>query len=95
MEEKRTPMRRCVACMQSFPQEELVRLTFKDGILRKDGERRCEGRGFYLCKNQSCLDKAIKRKVFNRILKTELDATMIKEVIGEIADTEVVNGKKN
>lgn len=95
MEKKRTPFRRCVACMQSFPQDELVRLTFRDGILKRDGERRNEGRGFYLCKNEACLEKVIKRKVFNRILKTELDATMIKEVIDEIVDTEVVNEKKN
>ena len=95
MEEKRTPMRRCISCMQSFPKAELLRFTVKDGVIIADGERENDGRGFYICKKQACLDKAVRKKVFNRVLRIQLDQNMVEEVIGNIADTEVIDGKEN
>lgn len=91
MEGRRTPMRRCISCMQSYPQGELVRLTVRDLVIVRDEGSKNDGRGYYICRKQECLDRAVKKKVFNRILKTNLDVKMIEDVISSIADTEVVN----
>ena len=76
-------MRRCIACRESKPQDELIRFTFdgSDVIADKDGKR--DGRGFYLCYSADCLETAIKRKAFNRACKRNIDAEQIRTVVEE------------
>ncbi|HEX7022297.1 MAG TPA: YlxR family protein [Trueperaceae bacterium] len=61
---RHVPMRRCVACRQSRPQAELVRLC-RDaaGDWQLDPERRAPGRGAWLCRDKpACQEsKALKR----------------------------------
>lgn len=45
------PMRRCIACMQSKPKSELIKLN--------PGE---PGKGKYICNNEKCVALAIKKK---------------------------------
>ncbi len=45
------PMRRCIACMQSKPKSDLVKIN--------PGER---GKGKYICKSEECVALAIKKK---------------------------------
>ena len=80
------PQRRCIGCMVSQNQNQLIRMTYDGTHIAIDREGRASGRGFYLCKNVECLDKAIKRKSFNRIIKgpaNEEDLMTIKNLIGE------------
>ena len=77
------PMRRCIACRESKPQDELMRFTFHDGVLRADGERPADGRGIYLCRDQDCIDTAIKRRAFSRALRRNVDAEEVSRVIDE------------
>ena len=79
----KTPMRRCVACRESKPQEELVRFTFHDGHLIPDITGKAEGRGYYLCRETACIDTAVKRKAFNRACRYDLDTDEVKRVIEE------------
>ena len=37
----------------------------------------------YLCKNDDCINTAIKRKAFNRACRTDLDTDEVKRVIEE------------
>jgi len=77
------PMRRCIACRESKPQDELMRFTVQNGGLRADGAIPAEGRGFYLCRDRDCIDAAIKRKAFNRALRRSVDADEVARVIDE------------
>lgn len=79
----KTPMRRCVACRESKPQEELIRFTFSGGKLLPDKDGKADGRGYYLCKDRACADTAIKRKAFNRVLRRDLNADEVRSVIEE------------
>ena len=76
-------MRRCIACRESKPQDELMRFTFRDGVLNADGQVPADGRGFYLCRDRECVDNAIRRKAFNRALRRNVDAKEISDVIEE------------
>ncbi|MDO5441585.1 MAG: YlxR family protein [Bacillota bacterium] len=49
------PRRRCIACMQSKPKDELLRFSIQGS-----------GRGKYICNNQACIELAIKKKRINR-----------------------------
>ena len=80
------PMRRCIACRESKPQDELMRFTVRNGELRADGARPADGRGFYLCRDSACIDAAIKRKAFNRALRRSVDADEVARVIDEASN---------
>jgi predicted RNA-binding protein YlxR (DUF448 family) len=42
---------------------------------------RNEGRGLYLCRDQKCIDRAIKRKAFNRVLRVQADMESVTRAI--------------
>lgn len=81
--------------MTSYPKDELIRLTVKDGIIIRDGDKAADGRGYYICPRKVCLEKVIRKKVFNRILRRNMNLNQIEEVIGNIVDTEVIDGKED
>ncbi len=80
------PMRRCIACRESRPQDELIRFTFDGKEVKADIGSRNDGRGFYLCRNEECLETAIKRKAFNRACRQNIDTEEIRKVIGQALD---------
>lgn len=77
------PMRRCIACRESKPQDELIRFTFDGKRVTADEGRPADGRGFYLCRSEECANTAIKRKAFNRACRTNINEEDIREVIGK------------
>ena len=77
------PMRRCIACRESKPQDELIRFTFDGESVIADEGARADGRGFYLCRDEACAETAIKRKAFNRACRQNIDEKEIREVIGK------------
>lgn len=77
------PMRRCIGCRQSLPQDTLMRFTLRDGEIVADRDQRNDGRGFYLCRDRKCLEKAIKNKAFNRMLRSAVDTEKIMRVTEE------------
>ena len=81
------PMRRCIACRESKPQDELIRFVVNGQDPVVDLSGRAEGRGFYLCRSEECARTAIKRKAFNRVCKRNLDEKEISSLIGQIPDS--------
>lgn len=78
---KKKPKRRCIGCMTSYPQEDLIRFTWDGEKIVADTSMRNEGRGFYLCRNRECLESAIRKKAFNRVCKKNIDAELIRKVV--------------
>ena len=78
------PMRRCIGCRTSYPQNELLRFTLegKEIIPDEHGVRR-EGRGWYLCRNSECMEAAFRNRAFNRIAGRAVDNDYIRRVIEE------------
>jgi predicted RNA-binding protein YlxR (DUF448 family) len=78
--ERRQPERQCVGCGRRGPQTELLRLqldtrSFPQRVVVA-GEREHHGRGAYLCRRRSCLDRALQRKAFHRAFR----ATVVADV---------------
>ncbi|MDD5823822.1 MAG: YlxR family protein [Firmicutes bacterium] len=81
---QRTPMRKCVSCMMSYPQNQLIRLTRKGDEIIIDHNGRSEGRGMYMCRNAECIDNMIKRKAFNRACRCNLNQEMLAALHDEL-----------
>lgn len=60
---KPPPMRTCIACRESKPKRELLRIVrTPDGHVLLDATGKKAGRGAYLCAKLSCWENALKRK---------------------------------
>ena len=57
--ERKLPMRRCTGCGEHFPKNTLIRiLRTPEGEVILDTTGKRSGRGAYICKSVSCLNKA-------------------------------------
>ena len=86
---KKIPMRLCIGCGEMKTKSELMRVlkTNEDTFLL-DVTGKKNGRGAYLCKNQSCLDKAIKTKGLERSFKMSIPQEVYTSIIEEFKDIE-------
>lgn len=74
------PMRRCIGCMVSKPQRELIRIAYHAGRLSVDESGKAPGRGVYLCRCEACIAMAEKKNGLQRALRTGFT----KEETGEV-----------
>lgn len=84
-------MRTCVACRETRPKRELVRVVLipERGIVI-DETGKLNGRGAYLCPRQSCWEQAIKRGVLSHALKTRLspeDIAMLEAYAASLSES--------
>jgi predicted RNA-binding protein YlxR (DUF448 family) len=65
------PIRMCIGCRKKRKKEEMIRMAQSpQGMVSLDQKAAHRGRGFYLCPDLLCLDKAIKRNKRLRFLET-------------------------
>ena len=81
---KQLPLRKCVACNEMKPKDELIRLVRADNNVEIDRSLKKDGRGAYVCRNVKCVDFAAKKKSFNRALKCPVKEEVIKEIYMEL-----------
>lgn len=73
MKRKKIPLRKCVACNENKPKQELIRVVkSKEGHLDIDLTGKMNGRGAYLCPSQECLDKSKMNKQLSKALKINI-----------------------
>ncbi len=71
--QKKIPIRQCVACRAKKEKRELVRVVrAPDGTVAIDTRGKMAGRGAYLCKEISCLEKAVKSRALQRALDCDI-----------------------
>ena len=66
------PQRRCIGCGKSFDKDSLYRIVLSDGEPVLDEKQQIPGRGCYLCKNDKCVENAIKKKALSRNYKKDI-----------------------
>ena len=86
---KKVPMRQCVGCMEMKQKNTMMRAlkTPQDEIVL-DVTGKKNGRGAYLCKCMSCLQKARKNKGLERSFKMSLSAEIYDGLEREFAELE-------
>ena len=67
--------RKCVGCGEIKNRDNLIKLTkdFVSGKVVVNPNSKTFGRSAYLCYNQECINKALKKNKINRVLKTSED----------------------
>ena len=89
---KKAATRQCVGCRESFLKKELVRVikTPEDMVLLDDTGKK-NGRGAYLCRNEKCLNQAIRSKGLERSLKMSIPEEVyesLKKEMNHLANNE-------
>ena len=70
---RRVPLRTCVACQESKPKRELVRVVHTPaGTVEVNPTGKKAGRGAYLCAKKSCWQLGLKKHALERALKTTI-----------------------
>ncbi len=70
---KKVPMRMCVACRERKPKKELIRIVLlPSGLVEVDPGGKKPGRGAYICKSRTCLERALAAHRIERGLKREV-----------------------
>ena len=83
---KRKPQRTCLGCRESKNKDELIRIVRSpEGEVSVDLTGKKNGRGAYLCRQASCLQKAVKSRALGRALKTEIPAENLAHLTEELS----------
>jgi len=78
---RHVPERTCVACRTQRPKRALIRVVHTlEGAVVVDETGKQKGRGAYLCRQQSCWDKALKQGSLDRALRIPLTPEMMAEL---------------
>jgi hypothetical protein len=93
---KRIPQRKCLGCGVSKNKSDLIRVVRsaeKDGgadsvSVSVDLKGKKSGRGAYICKDESCLKKAVKAKKFDRGLDVKISSDVLETLLSQIKESE-------
>ena len=81
MKVKKIPMRSCVVTHEKYPKQELIRVvrTPENNVVI-DEKGKLNGRGAYLKKDLSVIEKAKKNKILNKVLEVEVPDSIFVEL---------------
>ncbi len=75
MKVKKVPMRMCLACRESKPKKEMLRVVKpKEGDVFIDYTGKAAGRGAYVCNDAECIKKLKKARLLNKAFSSEIPA---------------------
>ena len=81
MKVKKIPMRMCVACHESKPKKEMLRVVKpKEGDAFIDFTGKAAGRGAYVCDNPDCIRKRKKARLLNKAFSSEIPAEVYEKI---------------
>ncbi len=82
MTEERKFKRQCVSCREYKEKSELIRITkdYKTNELKLNENSNVNGRSLYICKDEKCLESAIKKRKIEHFLKTNLSENLKEEL---------------
>lgn len=81
MKNKKVPMRSCVVTREKLPKNELLRIVrTPEGKVLVDETGKMNGKGTYIKKDISVLDKAKKSKIIERMLEVAIDETVYDDI---------------
>ena len=84
---KKIPIRRCIGCNEGKPKKELVRVVkTADGDVSVDLTGKKSGRGAYICKSNTCLDKAQKANRLSRAFSTAISSDIYEKLRIELEE---------
>ncbi len=81
MKTKKIPMRSCVVSREKLPKQELLRIVrTPEGKIMIDESGKMNGKGAYIKRDITVLEKAKKSKILDRIFETVIDEEVYDEI---------------
>ena len=81
MKQRKIPLRTCVITKESLPKNELLRVVrTPEGDVKVDETGKLNGRGAYIKKDISVLEKAKKSKILEKRLEVEIEDAVYEEI---------------
>lgn len=81
MKQRKIPLRTCVITKESLPKKELLRIVrTPEGDVKVDETGKLNGRGAYIKKDVSVLEKAQKSKMLEKRLEVEIEDSVYEEI---------------
>jgi len=78
---KEFPIRTCLGCYNKKNKSDLLRIVkTSDGSVKVDNTGKSEGRGSYICHDIECLEKLIKSRRLNKVLKMNITEETYEEI---------------
>lgn len=85
MQQRKTPMRKCLGCNEMKPKKELVRVVrAPEGEISVDLTGKKSGRGAYVCRSAECLKKALKGERLQRAFSCAIPEAVGEALLAEI-----------
>lgn len=81
---KKIPMRTCVVTHEKLPKKDLLRIVKFNDEIKVDPSGKLNGKGCYIKKDISVLEKLKKDKVLNKVFETEIDESIYEEIKNNI-----------
>ena len=89
MTQKKIPMRQCLGCREMKPKKELIRVVRSpEGQISLDFKGKANGRGAYLCPDQTCLKKAVKARAIERAFSAQIPKEVYDELERQMEEKE-------
>ena len=79
--EKKIPMRTCIACRTSKPKRELIRVVKFNEEIKLDKTGKLNGRGAYVCNDETCIAKLKKQKLLNRAFSCQVEESVYDKIM--------------
>ncbi len=81
MKNKKIPMRSCVVTKEKLPKGELIRIVkTPEGNVIADVSGKLNGRGAYIKRDITVLEKAKKNKILERVLETAISDEVYEQI---------------
>lgn len=82
MQNRKVPMRKCIASGEMKPKKEMVRLVrSKDGVVSIDPSGKKNGRGAYISLDTALVQKAKDKKLISQALNATIEQSFYDELI--------------
>ncbi|MBX5466676.1 MAG: YlxR family protein [Firmicutes bacterium] len=79
---RKAPMRTCIACRQTRPKRELVRVVrTPEARLVVDPRGKLSGRGAYVCPTVDCVRRAVEGRRFERALAVAVPPEVVESLL--------------
>lgn len=87
MKMKKIPMRSCVVTHEKCEKKDLIRVVKnKDNEIFVDTTGKANGKGAYLKRDKSVIEKAKNNKVLNKVFESEIPDSIYEELIKNISE---------
>ena len=87
MAERKIPLRKCLGCGEMKDKRTLVRIVrSKEGVISVDLTGKMPGRGAYICRDESCLNMAVKAKRLERAFSTKIEPEIYDRLRSELSE---------